>query len=71
MVAYYNRGNAHKDKGDNDRAIKDYSEAIRLDPKYVVAYFNRGSVYSYKGDYDRAIKDFDEAIRLDPKDAMA
>ena len=53
MVAYFGRGNAHKDKGDHDRAIKDYSEAIRLDPKYEAADFNRGVVYSLKGDCER------------------
>jgi len=35
--AYNNRGNAYKVKGDFDRAIADYLEAIRLDPKYAFA----------------------------------
>ena len=55
------------DKGDYDRAIADYDEAIRLDPRYAVAYYNRGVAYCDKGDYDRAIADYNEAIRLDPK----
>jgi tetratricopeptide (TPR) repeat protein len=43
LAAYYNhRGNAYSDKGDNDRAIADYNEAIRLDPKSAVAFNNRG-----------------------------
>jgi tetratricopeptide (TPR) repeat protein len=29
-------------KGNLDRAIADYDEAIRLDPKYALAYYNRG-----------------------------
>ena len=32
-IAYYSRGLAYYDKGDDDRAIADYNEAIRLDPK--------------------------------------
>src|SRR5262245_42445384 len=52
---------------DRQRAIADYSEAIRLDPKYAVAYSNRGLAYAYKNEYDRAIADYNEAIRLDPK----
>jgi tetratricopeptide (TPR) repeat protein len=40
--AYNNRGNAYKDKGEVDRAIADYDQALRLDPKYVKAYINRG-----------------------------
>ena len=36
---------------DRQRAIADYSEAIRLDPKYAVAYSNRGLAYAYKNEY--------------------
>jgi len=49
------------------RAIADYNEAIRLNPKYAGAYNLRGRAYHDKGDNDRAIGDYDEAIRLDPK----
>ena len=69
--AYSNRGLAYYEKGDLDRAIADYSEAIRLDPKYAYAYNNRGNAYYDKGDHDRAIADYSEAIRLDPKYAQA
>jgi tetratricopeptide (TPR) repeat protein len=70
-AAYYNRGIAWKDKGDLDRAIADFTEAIRLNPKDAVAYHNRGGAWGIKGDPDRAIADCSEAIRLDPKDALA
>ena len=70
-IAYNARGNCLHGKGDNDRAIADYTEAIRLDPKYANAYNNRGvSLQADKGDYDRAIADYNEAIRLDPKRRM-
>ena len=65
------RGFAYANKKDYDRAIKDYDEAIRLDPKFVLAYNNRGNAYSEKNEFDRAIKEFDEAIRLDPKHIYA
>jgi len=69
--AYFNRGLAYSSKKDYDRAIADYSEAIKLDPTYSRAYANRGFGYYNKKDYDRAIADFSEAIRLDPKYAWA
>ena len=36
-------------KGDYDRAIKEYDEAIRLDPKDARAYYNRGSCLRQQG----------------------
>jgi lipoprotein NlpI len=71
LTAYSNRAMAYNVKGDRDRAIADYSEAIRLDPKYARPYNGRGNAYRAKGDLDRAIADYDEAIRLDPKYAAA
>jgi tetratricopeptide (TPR) repeat protein len=56
---------------DSQRAMADYSEAIRLDPNLAVAYNDRGLAYADKKEYDRAIADFSEAIRLDPKYALA
>jgi tetratricopeptide (TPR) repeat protein len=66
---YRYRANAYANKGDYDRAIADYTEAIKLDPNDFLAYRNRGGVYHHiKGDFDRAIADYTQAIRLDPND---
>jgi len=59
------------EQGNYDAAIKEFTEAIKLDPNEAVLYYNRGAVYEDKGDYDRAIADFTQAIRLDPKDGYA
>jgi tetratricopeptide (TPR) repeat protein len=64
-------GVARYEKGEREKAIKDFDEAIRLDPKHTAAFHNRGTAWYAKNEYDRAIKDFTEAIRLDPKDAGA
>jgi lipoprotein NlpI len=68
-VSYYNRGLAYNAKGDSDRAIADYNEAIRLDPKDAAAYNSRSIAYNAKGDFDRAIADYNQAIQLDPNAA--
>jgi len=64
---YYNRGTEYKDKEQYDRAITDFNEALRLNPKYPSAYNNRGIAYYKKGDHDRAIADYTQAINLEPK----
>jgi tetratricopeptide (TPR) repeat protein/serine/threonine protein kinase len=68
---YRHRGDAWGAKREYDKAIADYTEAIRLNPKNARAYTERGHVYYKKEDYDKAITDYTEAIRLDPKDADA
>ena len=49
-----------------DKAIADYTEAIRLEPAQPAAYFNRGNARLEKKEYDKAIADYTEAIRLEP-----
>src|SRR5215831_7925220 len=66
-IAFNNRGNAYHAKGDDDRAVADYNESIRLDPKYAYPYNGRGNAYRGKGDNDRAIADYAMSIKLDPK----
>jgi len=55
----------YRQKGNFDRAITDFDEAVRLDPKSAFAVGSRGQAYRQKGQYDRAISDLDEAIRID------
>src|ERR1700693_5166228 len=64
-------GEASLQKGDVDKALADFTWAIRIDPKLAVAFSDRGLIWDLQGDYDRAICDFDEAIRVDPKYAKA
>ncbi len=58
------RGTVYHGKGEDDLAIKDYTEAIRLDPEYTSGFYNRGNSYARKKDYDRAIADYNKAISL-------
>jgi tetratricopeptide (TPR) repeat protein len=60
---YFNRGNASSRKGDERGAIREYDEALKLDPKFAHAYFNRARSYEIIGNIDHAIADYGEAIR--------
>lgn len=70
-IAYSNRGNAYRFKGDVDRAIQDYDQAVKFDPKSAAVFINRGAGYDSKGQHDRAIQDYDQAIKLDPRQIVA
>jgi len=52
-------------KGDYPRAIADYEDAIRLDPRNVMGYFGRGRARYYAGDFLGAASDFGRAHRMD------
>jgi tetratricopeptide (TPR) repeat protein len=65
------RGDGSYEKKEYDKAVADYSEAIRISPNFADAFSHRGKTYCDKKEYDRAIKDFTEAIRLTPLDADA
>ena len=60
--ALFNRGFAFDKIGDFDRAIHDYSEAIKIDPNNAYTYYNKGISLDRKGDYDEAIRCFSKAI---------
>src|SRR5712691_5321551 len=63
---YSRRGRRYFAKGEHDKAIADFTEAIRLDPKNATKYHWRAWCYCEKGDFDKAFADFTEATRLDP-----
>lgn len=64
IEAYNNIGVAYSEKGDDDKAIESFNQAIKLKPDAVL-YSNRGASYINKEDYDKAIESFDQAIKLD------
>ena len=51
--AYDCRAKSYTARGDLDRAIADYGEAITINPKNAWAYSNRSRIYLYTGDLAR------------------
>jgi tetratricopeptide (TPR) repeat protein len=69
---------AHTDKGLNyfaqhkfEQALKEYDEAIKLDPKLAAAYNNMGSAYFALTRFTEAANAFKQATELDPKYGQA
>lgn len=69
--AYIVRANAYDEKGEFEKAIADYNQALKLEPRSVLAYLNRGLAYSNHGDQSQALADYTKVIELDPKNARA
>ena len=65
-MAYSNRAGVYMDLDQYERAIRDYDEAIRLEPQDADDYSNRGNAYNELEQFQRAIQNLDEAIRLEP-----
>jgi serine/threonine protein kinase/regulator of sirC expression with transglutaminase-like and TPR domain len=69
--AYFSRALKYQDQHQLDLALSDYTNVIKLNPKYADAYNNRGNVYKDQGLLDLALVDYNQAIYLNPKDANA
>ena len=70
-IAYNNRANAYIRLGLRGKAIADYSEAIRLNPKYANAYLNLGRTYQDLGDTQLYLLHCNKAISAAPRYARA
>jgi tetratricopeptide (TPR) repeat protein len=57
--------------GQAERAIQDYDQAIRIDPRFAIAYRNRGLSYAGLGQFALAIQDYDQAIGIDSSYTLA
>jgi tetratricopeptide (TPR) repeat protein len=66
---YDNRGDAWVKKGDDDKAIADYTKALEIEPnqRNAVSYHSHGMSWFAKGDDDKAIAYFTTVIEMGPK----
>ena len=69
--AWNNLGMLAAQAGDNDAAIKNLNEAIRLNPGDAIALNNLGSVYRRQGLWAEAEKILETALTADPDNADA
>lgn len=71
-IYFSNRAACHLTTGDNNAAIADCEEAIRLDPRFVKSYIRLGTALMAKKMYKEAIdRGFDKALEIDPTNSSA
>jgi tetratricopeptide (TPR) repeat protein len=68
---FRNRGVVYDRKSEPDKAIREFTEAVRLNPADPLTYLDRGITYKGLKDYDKALADYSEAVRLDPQWVIA
>lgn len=67
LAALIDSGRKWSNKGDLEHAVRDFSEAIRVDPKYPDSYAERGQALFKMGETERAIADYSAALAHDPQ----
>jgi tetratricopeptide (TPR) repeat protein len=65
------QGQIHLKSERYDDAIREFTEALRVDPRNAEAYLGRGLAFFAKGFPDTALADFGQAILYDPMNADA
>ncbi|HJZ67954.1 MAG TPA: tetratricopeptide repeat protein, partial [Blastocatellia bacterium] len=65
--AHLKLADAYVYRGNNDEAIDEYSEAIRLSPNFATAYYQLGRLYQQLQRYDEALDAYRFAINIPPE----
>lgn len=68
---YANWGTQKMQQGQYEAAVKDFTQAVQLDPDTAAFYVNRGLARHRMGDLGVAAQDYDKAIELNPQLAEA
>jgi len=68
---YINRGNSYCDLNKYEAGIKEYKQALRLDPNNVYARTNLGLTYLRQQKYCKAVNELEKVIEIDPTYAFA
>jgi len=66
-VAHYNIGMAFAKQKQMDKAVKHFSEVLRIHPDHADSHYSLGVAMAHKGNIPKAIAHFREAIRIKPE----
>jgi len=66
---YIERGLSCYQKGDYNEAIKQFQEALKLNPGKAEIHYNLGLTYQAKGLLNEAVEEYRKALEINPEDA--
>jgi tetratricopeptide (TPR) repeat protein len=64
--AFFDRGLMYGNLCDYNKALEDFTTAIRLNPNFVEAYYRRAIIYQKTGNTSQAITELETAMRINP-----
>lgn len=70
-VIQKNLGDVFYFQKEYERAIEQYQQVVRSNPRFQDAYFGLGAAYYKLGKYSEALPHFETTLRLDPRDQKA
>jgi tetratricopeptide (TPR) repeat protein len=70
-LIYNAMGYAYFAQEQYDIAIRQYKEALKFYPEYVIAFNNLGNVYEKKQMIVKAVETYQEALKFDPENKIA
>jgi len=65
-LAYICRGDAYRNIGEYEKAINDFTQAIKISPEFEKGYYNRANTYFYMKEYEKAINDYTHTLEINP-----
>jgi protein O-mannosyl-transferase len=65
-LAYNNRGHYYRQQNKAALALRDYEEALKINPRYFRTLNNRGKILFDQGQVDVAMEDFNKALSIAP-----
>jgi tetratricopeptide (TPR) repeat protein len=67
----YQRGEDLQRQKEYEQAIAQYTEALRIDPRYSKAYLKRGQIHRLRGEAELALRDFTAVLEIEPREVEA
>ncbi|MCB0193686.1 MAG: tetratricopeptide repeat protein [Anaerolineae bacterium] len=65
-LACYQAGLRHHEKGNREEAIRNFRQAVKLDPQFPDARRGLARAWRFQGDIESALNEYEEAYQLDP-----